>query len=146
MKLSLAKLGYWLRKSVPYCECPSTYISVFCSRCPTWDSIYIRSWADLRGGRGGREFRLGNAVILSRAFGVGRAAIRSYPKWGIAIQNAPIQISALSRVRIQMKTYSGWNTWWYIIGIFKDWPLAEPSLPRKFIFDQIWAERAQIGP
>ena len=116
--------------SVPYSECPTPYISMLCSICPTWNSIYMRSWADLYGVEKillqleriefkanvvirallrmpysvkqcvllempyleqylytkldrpiqGREFRLGNAVIRSRAFGVAHAAMQSYPK------------------------------------------------------------------
>ena len=37
----------WL--SVPYSECPTPYSSMFCSRCSTWNSIYIRIWEDLYG-------------------------------------------------------------------------------------------------
>ena len=29
-------------------EFPTPYSSMFCSGCPTWNSIYIQSWADLR--------------------------------------------------------------------------------------------------
>ena len=35
----------WL--SMPFSECPFLYSGMFCSRCPNWNSIYIRSWADL---------------------------------------------------------------------------------------------------
>ena len=31
---------------MPYFERPFPYSSMFCSRCPTWNSIYIRSWAE----------------------------------------------------------------------------------------------------
>ena len=37
----------WL--SMPYSECPFSYNSMFSSRCPTWNSIYIRNWGDLYG-------------------------------------------------------------------------------------------------
>ena len=132
---------------------------MFCSRCPTWNSIYIRRQANLQGvekillrlehiefkvnlvicvllrmpysvqqyvlleipyleqylytklGRStrGREVRLGNAVIRSRAFLVGHAAIQSYPKRGIATGNVPLQILALSGTRLRIKSYSGWK-------------------------------------
>ena len=39
-----------------------------------------------------REFRLGNAVIRGRTFGVGHEAIQSYPKWGTAIRSALFRI------------------------------------------------------
>ena len=32
---------------MPYSECPTSYGSVFCSRCPTWNNIYTRIWAHL---------------------------------------------------------------------------------------------------
>ena len=46
----------WL--SVRYPECLTPYCSMFCSRCPTWNSIYIRSWADLYHGVEKVLFRL----------------------------------------------------------------------------------------
>ena len=50
----------------------------------------------------GREFRLRNAVIRIRAFGVAHAGTQNYPKWGIAIQSAVLRISALSRAPLRV--------------------------------------------
>ena len=57
----------------------------------------------------GREFRLGNAVIRSRAFGVIHAAIQSYPQWGIGIWSAQRGIPALSVTSLRIKFYSSLN-------------------------------------
>ena len=57
----------------------------------------------------GREFRLGNAVIRSRAFGVIHAAIQSYPQWGIGIWSAQRGIPALSVTWLRIKFYSSLN-------------------------------------
>ena len=43
-------------------------------------------------------------------FGVGHAAIHSYPRWGIGIRSALIQILALSGARLCIKSYSSWKT------------------------------------
>ena len=57
-----------------------------------------------------REFRLGNNAIRGKAFGVGHAAIQSYPKCNIAIRSALFRISTLSGARLRIKSYSGWNS------------------------------------
>ena len=67
--------------------------------------IYFKLGTTIRG----REFRLGNTVIWSRAFGVGHVGIQSYLKWVIAIRSALLQISALSGAWLRIKSYSGWN-------------------------------------
>ena len=70
----------WL--SVPCSEAPTLYNKMFCSGCPTWNSIYNRK---LDRYMRGREFTLRNAVIWSTAFRVGHAAIQSYPKYQRAL-------------------------------------------------------------
>ena len=57
-----------------------------------------------------REFRLGNVVIQGKAFGVGHAAIQSYPECDIAIRSSLFRISTLSGARLRIKSYSGWNS------------------------------------
>ena len=80
---------------------PTAYSSVFYSRCPTWISIYIRSWVNLHGvENSGEEMRL---------FGVGHEDIQSYPKRGIAIRSVLLRISALSGAQFRIKSYSDWN-------------------------------------
>ena len=56
-----------------------------------------------------REFKLGNAIIQGRAFGVEHAAMQNYSKWGIAIRSALLRISALSKAWLWIKSYSCWN-------------------------------------
>ena len=63
----------------------------------TFHGLKITNWS---------LFRLGNAVIQSRAFRVGHA---SYPKWAIAIRSALLRISALSGARRGIKSCSGWT-------------------------------------
>ena len=57
----------------------------------------------------GRKSKLGNSVIRSRAFRIGHVAIQIPPKWSIAIQSALLLFLALSRARLWIKSYSGWN-------------------------------------
>ena len=59
----------WL--SVPYSQCPTPYSCMFSSRCPTWNSIYIRSWADLH-----RVEKKANVVICAFT-----GYIKSYCSW-----------------------------------------------------------------
>ena len=49
----------------------------------------------------GTEFRLGNAVIWSRAFRVEHSAIQSYPKCGIAIWSDVIYFRFLENARLE---------------------------------------------
>ena len=38
-----------MRLCMPYSKSPAPYSSMFCSKYPTWNSIYIRSWTHLYG-------------------------------------------------------------------------------------------------
>ena len=123
-----------MRIYVPFSECPTPYNSMLCLKYPTWNSIFIRSWTQPRQGR---EFRLENAVIQSSPFGVGHAAIQSYPKGGMAIRSALRRISTLSRVQLRIKSYSGWNGWMQLsrrlmnmTGIFRFWEILRKFLLR----------------
>ena len=39
-------------------ECPTPYSSMFCWRCPTWNSIYTQIWAHLHGAENSRQMWL----------------------------------------------------------------------------------------
>ena len=125
LKLSLANFDYRLRIPVPYSEykgrefktntiiCALLRMPYSVQRYVLLEMPYLEQYM-MKLGKLIRviEFRLGNAVIRSRALGVGFATIQSYPKRGTTIRSAQLRTSALSEAWLRI--YSAWNKSKYV--------------------------------
>ena len=92
-----------MRLGVPYSECPTPYSCVFCSKYPTWNSIFIRH--TYMGQRiQARIYCYSDQGIRSRT-----CSCTELSKVRNSYSECPTLNIATIRRPLRIKSYSGWN-------------------------------------